>query len=418
MRYKTIFQLQLAGIFIFFYLSSVQVQAGAFQINMSGQKQIGMGHTGVALPLDASAVYFNPGAMTFVRHRSFVGGATIADIRVRYLDDVSGASNTNEFNRAFPFFVYADWQPDTTSNWKAGLGLYMPYGSSLKWPDDWAGRYSLREIQLRTFYLQPTFSYRITPQLGLGAGLVMGRGNVLIRRAIPLSSEDLPDGEVKLTGDAIGLGFNAGVFYELNESVRFGVAYLSSVKVQPDEGLAEFTVPALLKDSFPDGNISTRLRLPFSFTGGVSVSPHQNTNINFDVQYTGWSSYDSLIIDFEQNTDVLEDTREPRLYQNNLTFRIGGEHHFNDRLAIRAGTFLDLSPVQDGYLSPETPDADKLGITFGAGYTFSDFLHFDFSFQYIHGTERLEKTSENFNGLGGTYKGTGVTFGLGVQILY
>jgi hypothetical protein len=36
--------------------------AGGFQINLQGQKQTGMGHTGTGLLLDGAPLFFNPGA--------------------------------------------------------------------------------------------------------------------------------------------------------------------------------------------------------------------------------------------------------------------------------------------------------------------------------------------------------------------
>ena len=37
--------------------------AQGFQVNLDGQKQIGMGHTGTGLVQDGASVFFNPGAV-------------------------------------------------------------------------------------------------------------------------------------------------------------------------------------------------------------------------------------------------------------------------------------------------------------------------------------------------------------------
>src|SRR4026208_1946223 len=37
--------------------------AGGFQINLQGQRQIGMGHTGTGYVTDAATIFFNPGGL-------------------------------------------------------------------------------------------------------------------------------------------------------------------------------------------------------------------------------------------------------------------------------------------------------------------------------------------------------------------
>jgi long-chain fatty acid transport protein len=43
----------------------------------------------------------------------------------------------------------------------------------------------------------------------------------------------------------------------------------------------------------------------------------------------------------------------------------------NDRLQLRLGGYYDPSPVDEGYITPETPDVDRFGISGGFGYAFT-----------------------------------------------
>src|SRR5690349_14659727 len=47
-------------------LYSFFCNAGGFQVNLQGQKQSGMGHTGTGLLLGGSSILFNPGAVSFL----------------------------------------------------------------------------------------------------------------------------------------------------------------------------------------------------------------------------------------------------------------------------------------------------------------------------------------------------------------
>jgi long-chain fatty acid transport protein len=62
-------------------LSPALLWAGGFQVNLQGQKQTAMGHCGIALPLDNSAIVFNPGTLIFVDSLgSFSAGAAFTSI--------------------------------------------------------------------------------------------------------------------------------------------------------------------------------------------------------------------------------------------------------------------------------------------------------------------------------------------------
>ncbi len=36
-----------------------------------------------------------------------------------------------------------------------GLSVYTPYGSTVKWEDDWAGSHLVNNIELQAIYIQP-----------------------------------------------------------------------------------------------------------------------------------------------------------------------------------------------------------------------------------------------------------------------
>jgi long-chain fatty acid transport protein len=60
---------------------------------------------------------------------------------------------------------------------------------------------------------------------------------------------------------------------------------------------------------------------------------------------------------------------------------------------LRAGFYYDKTPVQDGYMTAETPDNDRLGFTAGLGYSIGEHFQLDLSFLYIHSGER-EQTEQ------------------------
>ncbi len=386
--------------------------AGGFQVALQGVKQTGMGGTGVANPLDATAIYFNPGGLSFTQKNSLNLNAWIILPKAQFREQ--GTNNIYDMNAgaSFPFAGYWSWNTNPKQRWKLGVGVYTPYGSTADWGNTWAGRYVLNKIQLRTIHVQPTFSYNIGNMVGIGAGFVYSRGSVEQSRVLPIMLNTGNEGQVNLSGKAGGYGFNVGALVHITPKLDIGASYKSSIKYNADNGSAKFTVPDAFIDSFPNSSISTTLQIPWSLDMGITYRPEPKLAINLDVNFVGWKVYDEVNIDFAQNTAVLNDITLPRNFKNAMTFRIGASYDIDSSFTIRFGTYLDLNPVPDGFVSPETPDADRFAITLGGTLHSGNRFDLDVSFTYLESVRRQELQSENFANLGGTYKGRAITIGV------
>lgn len=380
---------------LLFIIIHKTLYAGGFQVNLQSVRQTGMAHTGTGLLHDNSLLFFNPGGVALLDSVQGinVGGSFIFP-KVEFKDPAGNYYAEPEKHVGTPFHAYANFRWKKFSALHFGLAVYTPFGSRLQWPDDWKGKFLIQEINLKTIFIQPTLSYRITPKLGIGFGFVFATGSFSLRKAIPLQNKEGAYGQASLNGDAKGKGFNAGIFYQLNKQFSLGFNYRSKVKASINEGSANFTVPGSVAEFFPNSTFSTGLSLPSVSTLGIGYQMTEKIQLAFDFNYIGWSAYDSLIIDFGSNTEKLADVRSPRQYKNTFIARCGINVQLNKKLGIRTGIYYDLSPVQDGYLSPETPDADKLGLSAGLSYTFAKWLVADAAFLYTKGRSRTDTNLE------------------------
>ena len=80
------------------------------------------------------------------------------------------------------------------------------------------------------------------------------------------------------------------------------------------------------------------------------------------------------------------------------------------------GGYFDQTPVKDGYLTPETPDANKIGITAGCSFRITEKFHLDASFLYIEGMKRTDKNIET--DFGGTYKTKALVPGISIEYVF
>lgn len=398
------------------YLLSLKVlTAGGFQVNLQGQKQAGMGHAGTGLLSDNSTILFNPGAMSFLDSLRGVSlGTSLIFPRTIYLEPYPGTyTATIEHHVSTPITLYASFKIGKSDKLTAGLGVYNPFGSRLQWADDWKGQFLIREIDLKTFFIQPTLSYKVNEKLGIGVGFVYGTGDFSLRKGIPVQDSLGNYGEGNLNGKASGVGFNAGIYFKATEKFSIGIDYRSQVNVKVKEGTAEFVVPDALGQYFPATTFSTQLRLPQMATLGFGYIVNDKLKMALDINYVGWKSYDSLIIDFSQNTDKLADIHSARMYKNVFIFRIGGQYKLNDKWTVRLGSYYDMTPVQSGYFTPETPDVNKIGITSGASAKITKKINLDLSLLFIEGLKRTNTSIET--GFGGTYKSRAVVPGISLE---
>ncbi len=390
--------------------------AGGFQVNLQGQKNTGMGHTGTGLLSDASSLLFNPGATCFLDStNSFIFGASFIVPKTIYLEPFPGTYTSETVTHiGTPFTLYAAFKIKPQHKFNLGIGIYTPFGSRSEWPSDWKGQMLIREINLKTIFIQPTFSYQLTEQIGLGAGPIYATGGFGLKKGVPVQDTSGAYGEAVLDGSASGFGFNAGVYVKVGKSLSFGLDYRSEVKVKVNSGSAEFEVPSSLIDYFPSTTFSSEITLPQVITFGSGYTIDTLWRFAIDVNYVGWNSYDSLRIDFTDNTDKLADISSARMYKNAFIFRCGAERSLKKGITLRMGAYYDMTPVQNGYLTPETPDVNKLGITGGMTVKLGDKVNLDLSFLYIEGMQRTDINIET--GFGGTYKSRAFVPGFGLEV--
>ncbi|WCT10353.1 OmpP1/FadL family transporter [Mucilaginibacter jinjuensis] len=380
----------------------VMAFAQGFQVNLEGQKQIGMGHTGTGLLQDGASVFFNPGAMAMLPQNYIQGGIS----PLIFKSDFNPSGTNDQFytkNKiATPFSGYAVWGPKNAP-WKFGVGIYTPFGGLTDWGNQWQGKYVLESLNLKAIYIQPTLSIRLADFVSIGGGFVYNIGSVDLTRAIPVANVNGNDGQARLKGTGHGYGWNAGIFFKTESSITVGIDYRSKVNTTINNGDAMFSVAPSLAANFPQPNTFTAsIPLPSTTTLGLGFYPSKRWVLAADVNYVHWSVYKVLEFDYAQNTPTLQDTRSPRDYKDAVTLRGGAQYAASDNLFLRAGGGYATTAVLDGYVTPEAPDANRYYFTAGLGYKLAHHLDLDFSFEY---EKLLARTQTNYESqLSGTFK--------------
>ena len=280
-----------------------------------------------------------------------------------------------------------------------GLAVNTPYGNSLNWGKEWAGRYLITDIKLQAIFFQPTISVKINDFVGVGLGLVYATGEVEFNKALPVSGSS-GDGNVSISGKTQNWGFNAGILVKPIAKLSVGIDYRSKIMMDIKDGDASFVVPASLSGNFPAQNkVNTSLPLPGNLDLGVSYEYSDKLTLALSINNVFWGVYDTLSFDFETNTPALLDSKGPRSYKNTLIYRLGAQYKTCSFFTVRVGGYYDPSPVNNMYFSPETPSLDNIALTAGFSIVPIKNLSIDMSFLYIMGNEKaVTYAPDNFSG--------------------
>lgn len=390
--------------------------AGGYRVSIQGQKQLAMGHTGVAVVSSAETAFFNPAGMAYLDKKfnlSVGGSALMAKTRFQN-SEYNWTAGTD--NLGTPFNVYATYK---LTDWlTAGLAVYTPYGSAVEWDQDWQGAFLVNNIDLKAIYIQPTISIRVGDYFSFGGGPIYATGSVEFNRNLQPAGGVLGNGDVTLDAKGISAwGYNLGMMFNPTEDLRLGLNYRSEITMEARDGEATFAdIPLVAQGTFINTKFDADLPLPAEVTAGLSYQVTDKWLLAFDYNYTMWSVYKSLDVDFKND---VPDSKNPRNYKNSAAYRFGTQYMANEKFTFRAGYYIDQSPVQDGYFAPETPRNDGMGFTGGLTYQFNSKFGVDVSFLYLHFDEIDNSYDYYTDGskFGGTYKssvfspGIGITYG-------
>lgn len=395
-------------------LAGSSVFAGGYRVAIQGQKQLAMGHTGVAVVNSAEVAFFNPAGIAYLdkKFNLSVGGNALFSNTKFQNSQYNWEASTK--NMGTPFSVYATYK---LNDWlTAGLAVYTPYGSSVEWDRDWEGSFLVNNINLSAIFVQPSISIRMGDHFSIGAGPIYATGGVEFNRNLQPQGGLLQNGDVTLDASGISAwGYNIGMMFNPTDKIRLGLNYRSEIIMEARDGDAIFSddIPAFAQPGFQNTTFDADLPLPAEVTAGISVQLTSKWLVAFDYNYTVWSAYKALDVDFADPN--IPDSNNPRNYKNASTYRIGTQYAANNKFTFRAGWYYDESPVQDGYFAPETPRNDAMGFTGGLTYQLNEKLGIDASFLYLHFDE-VDNSYDysQYGSFGGTYKSTVFSPGIGI----
>jgi long-chain fatty acid transport protein len=391
-------------------LAAAPAQAGGFYVPEIGPRAAAMGGALSADDQDASSSFHNPAGLAGLWGSSQVqaaSGVFVPDVtffRRPVVDPgtgqtlrFSGASNTNHMIVA-PY-VGGAWSTGVRGL-ELGFGVYAPFGATLDFPDNGAQRQVLTGVALRTIYVGPSVGYALPGGLRVGLSLDYVYADLTLdqKNAIPYVTgdpEQFPDPDPSLEGTTHIQGKDPASF-----SATLGAQWVSpdarvvvgasvmtptTLALSGDATVVNAGITALTDASGaelqPEGrrvdSVKMQIPLPLVARAGVRVRPTARTSIALDVNWQRWSTFRTLVVDFQHEYALLPtpgaylyDVTVENHWRDTFSVRLGGETRLRRwPLALRGGLVYDQSPVDDRHFALLTPDSDKLGVGGGVGWT-------------------------------------------------
>ena len=109
---------------------------------------------------------------------------------------------------------------------------------------------------------------------------------------------------------------------------------------------------------------------------------HGRLTLEFDAQWTDWSSFGKLSADFDQPVAGQPGLSVEEDWDDAWAYRFGGQFAVNQYLDVRAGIAYDESPIPREAVSPRVPGSDRWIYAVGFGGHFKGF-DADLAYQYV-----------------------------------
>lgn len=227
--------------------------------------------------------------------------------------------------------------------------------------------------------------------------------------------------------------YNLGLLWEPTDDFGLGVVYQSAAKMRlkgkyfinnayaPQElirGLSTSATGQILAQilGFPNyipptesGLASMELEYPAHFQMGIKYKVLPNLQMNFDVGYTDFSSWDKFRFEFDRQISALKiakllsnDVTDSSLslplgFQSSWSWGVGFEYSYNDRLKFRAGYEPRASAIPDNKRNTMVPINNAQLFGLGLGYRFDEDSDIDLSIAFLRSRDNIPANTSSLS---------------------
>ncbi|QBL09074.1 transporter [Rheinheimera sp. D18] len=432
-------------------LFSLSAQAEGYKLFEQSVSSMGNAYAGRGAQItDASLVYSNPAALTRLSGRQLSGGLNFITAKTHYSNAQAQSANgqpvlgrsegSNSLNELVPYVFYSDTFSETLS-W--GIGLYVPYGLSSDYDDDFVGRYFADETSIQVLSLQPSIGYKLNEQWSVGMGISINRATGTLSKAkdhsglcelgeqtinamfgAPVYNEAYCNSHYEVEGDDVTFGYTLGIHGEPVVGTRLALTYHSALHftLTGDSTITNtpitsanvvgnpnymVTKPHLPAIDLKTGKLAAQsllteasklaLTTPATLAFSLDQQLSKALSVQFSAAWTQWSKFQSIdILSTDAQPSISLNTQQeanlnnpgqigyiPEYWTNSWSFALGASYALQSDLTLKAGVAYDENPIKSERKTARIPTDNRVWLSVGANWQLADNLSVDLAYGYL-----------------------------------
>ena len=375
--------------------------ASGFRIPEASIAGLGASNALVADTNTAGALPYNPASMAF--HDKSVLIVSLINVWPEFEadPDLGTATKSKGASSAILPSGYFTDHINSTMSW--GISINTPFGLETQWPDETftyfdnssaaaADANEPEQSKLELVNINPNIAFQIDENTSLAFGIDYHVVKKLIFNTQAIKTE----------GDGEGTGWNVALQHKLN-NWSFGLSYRSGLSIDLD-GSVDATAVGSTKS-----NASTTLDLPDLLQIGARYQFNPAWAMEFDIEQTGWSTFDAIEID-HSSPGIPNPITSANGWEDSIAYRLSASFQASPATQYRFGYALDETPQGETDFSPRIPDGDRQTISAGFSHDMGN-VSIEVGYMYAW----LERTIDSSPVYNGKYKSTAHLLGLGLS---
>lgn len=360
--------------------SSAGLFASGFRLPDQDAFATARGEAFVATADNPSAIYYNPAGITQLDGQNLRGGFYGIYLDPTFTADGGQHTFHNENKLAAVPQIFYTYTP-ANSPVTGGLGVYSPYGLSVKWPQNTGFRTLGTEASLTYITINPAVAFKVSDRFSVGGGVTVNYANEELQEGLFWPTQ--PNDGLRFRGEGWDVGYNLGALARVTDQISLGVSFRSATRVDLRGHVEDYNnvaIPGV--PAFKDRTAaSADFPFPLNAIFGISYRPTPVWNFEFDADYTDWSSEQTVVIE-QANSPVLPKALPLVLdWQPSWYYEFGGTRYLENGWQVSAGYIYNENSLPNAHYTPLVADEDRDFLSVGAGHK-GQHLSFDLAYQF------------------------------------
>lgn len=341
---------------------------------------------------ELGAIAYNPALISFHKGKAAMLGVNYIDIEFTVTPTGGTETKGNGKSKHYAPNILLSTVGD--NNWGFAMLVNAPFGLETSWPDETFPGFvpvvinpgppavtldnlepTLSRITMLNY--NPNLSYQFDATSSVSFGL-----DFYDVMDLALNSQAF-----KIGGSGSGIGWNIGVVNKMG-ALTLGMSYRSKVNTHITGNFDSSSIGGTVLGA------KAKLEFPDIFQLGLHYQATDALGIEFDVDRTGWSSFDQIRVESSTGGTFTTSTNN---WKNSWAYRLGMSYKVSNTMKLMFGYSYDDSPQPDEYFSARVPDADRQLFSIGASHDINGWI-LQYSYMYVDIDTRNVNSSTGFTG--------------------